>query len=804
MFPMTPVRSVPLLLLSAVASLGAAPAPAADRVPVLLVTGANNHDWEWTSATLEAILAASGKFDVTVTREPAAALADAAAIARYRAFVLDYNGPRWGDAAEKNFLDAVRSGTGVAVIHAANNAFPGWKEYETLAGLCWREGTGHGKFHAFDVRVVDRGHPVTRGLPDLRAHPDELYHDLVHMHGAPIRVLATAHSAKETGGTGEDEPMIVVQEFGKGRVFHTPLGHAWKGVEETRVALRDPQLANLIVRGVEWAATGRVTDGLPAPNSLTSLEKAAGWRLLFDGETPSGWRAAGREAFPDSGWEVVDGALRHRADVRSGDLVSTLPLRDFEAEFEWKVAAGGNSGVKYRAVERPGDAAEGAPPGLFGPEYQILDGAADEPSKATASLYSLAPAAGGKPNLAGAYNHSRIVARGAAVEHWLNGERVVAADVAGPEFEKKLAASGYASDPGFGGAGRVFFGLQDHGDEVWFRSLRARDLAALPGEPVALFDGRSLAGWRPFGDARYAADAGSVLGETGGGAQSFLLTEASYGDFLFEVDVLAEGEGNSGIQVRSRLTNGEKGPVVGYQIEIDPSDRAYSGGLYDEARRGWLQSLEKNEAGRRAFRKGEWNRYRIECVGPSIRAWVNGVPTADVLDATDLEGVIGLQVHSGKGTRVRWRDFAFRDLGKRRFEPSPADEGFAPPFRLGAASGPTAMVSRSLRHDATWRIRFRSESGALRAVWIAADDANPSPTALVADLGNEALAKLVKPNESNVLTIMAYGPRVAVTLNGTPVSDVTAPEPRSEGRLALATSGTAVVESIEILSEARR
>jgi hypothetical protein len=148
----------------------------------LIVSGANNHDWEWTSPELAAVLTETGRFQAAITNAPAAALVDAAAAharGELDVLVLDYNGPRWGDAAEKGFLAAVEAGVGVTVVHAANNAFTGWKEYEQMVGLLWRQGTGHGRYHPFDVHVIDHYHPITLGMADLRQHPDELYHNLV-------------------------------------------------------------------------------------------------------------------------------------------------------------------------------------------------------------------------------------------------------------------------------------------------------------------------------------------------------------------------------------------------------------------------------------------------------------------------------------------------------------------------------------------------------------------------------------------------------------------------------------------------
>ncbi len=192
-------------------------------------------------------------------------------------------------------------------------------------------------------------------------------------------------------------------------------------------------------------------------------------------------------------------------------------------------------------------------------------------------------------------------------------------------------------------------------------NLRDNDKMSRHGETVRLFDGKTLAGWRALGDAKWSVQDGELVGEVGGESQSFLCSEKSFWNFILDVDVKNDLPGNSGIQVRSH--ENEQKHLFGYQIEIDPSSRAWSGGLYDEARRGWLQDLSNNPLGRAAFKNGEWNHYRIECVAARIRAWVNDVPTADYLDARDLDGVIGLQVHSGKDTRVRWRNFVMRELG---------------------------------------------------------------------------------------------------------------------------------------------
>jgi len=632
------------------------PQPPPRPIPVLVVTGANNHDWEWTSLSLERILSGSGRFDVTVTTDPAAAFASPAAYEPFAAFVLDYNGVRWGEPAESNFLAAVAGGKGVVVVHAANNAFRGWIEYEKMCALCWRDGTGHGRFHAFDVAITDRDHPTTRTLPDLARHPDELYHKLAPMHGTEYRVLADALSAKDTGGTGEREPMIIVKEFGQGRVFHTPLGHVWKGQPDTRASHEDPQFANLILRGTEWAATGDVDDGSATANTLEPWDVKAGWRLLFDGRTTDGWVAHGTDAFPAEGWVVESGALRHVGGGGGGDLVTRDSFGDFELTFDWMVAGGANSGLKYRVAPRETAGS------MLGPEYQMLDdpvaGRGESAEHLSGAIYDVVPAGKKQLALVGTWNRARIVADGERLEHWLNGALVASADLGSDAWRDAVADSKFASIDGFA-RGRGPLGIQDHGGEAWVRSIKIRDLANLPGRDVVLFDGESLAGWTKIGDAKWSVKDGVLHGEVGGGAQSFLVREGIYGDFFLELELKIE-DGNSGVQVRSQRSN--QGGLYGYQLEVDPSERAWSGGLYDEARRGWLQSLEHNPAGRAAFRRHGWNRYRIECVGPSIRCWVNGVPTADFVDRADAYGLIALQVHSGDSTKLAWRDLRLRVL----------------------------------------------------------------------------------------------------------------------------------------------
>jgi hypothetical protein len=166
-----------------------------------------------------------------------------------------------------------------------------------------------------------------------------------------------------------------------------------------------------------------------------------------------------------------------------------------------------------------------------------------------------------------------------------------------------------------------------------------------------LFDGKTLNGWKAVaGAAPYKVEDGMIIGTmTKGTPNSFLITEKEYGDFILELDVKLEGEStNSGIQTRSHLKpegNNGKGLVFGRQVEIDPAARAWTGGVYDEARRLWLYPLELNPSAKSLYKRDEFNHYRIECIGNELKTWVNGKPVAYVIDTLDKSGFIGLQVH---------------------------------------------------------------------------------------------------------------------------------------------------------------
>jgi 3-keto-disaccharide hydrolase len=180
--------------------------------------------------------------------------------------------------------------------------------------------------------------------------------------------------------------------------------------------------------------------------------------------------------------------------------------------------------------------------------------------------------------------------------------------------------------------------------------------------------------WSQYGGkAKYQYGDGQITGTTVSNTpNSFLTTDKYYGDFILELEIMVDPSLNSGVQIRSNSdASYQNGRVHGYQVEIDPSPRAFSGGIYDEARRGWMYPLSRNEKGRRAFQNGVWNKYHIEAIGNSIKTWVNGVQCSNLVDDMTARGFICLQVHSIRkedepGAQVRWRDIRIleKDLEK--------------------------------------------------------------------------------------------------------------------------------------------
>jgi type 1 glutamine amidotransferase len=267
--------SLTLGVLMVCSAITAAAEPA---LKALIVDGQNNHDWKATTPHLRKGLEDTGLFKVDVaTSPPKDTTGFEPKFADYQVVVLNYNGADWPTATQQAFVDYVKGGGGVVVVHAANNSFPKWPEYNEIIGLGgWggrneksgpyvrfrddqivrdtKPGSGghHGSQHDFQVVVRNADHPVTAGMPKAWMHAkDELY-DQLRGPAEHMTVLATAYADPAQKGSGEHEPMIFTVDYGKGRVFHTPMGHS-------AYAMQCVGFITTLQRGTEWAATGNVT-----------------------------------------------------------------------------------------------------------------------------------------------------------------------------------------------------------------------------------------------------------------------------------------------------------------------------------------------------------------------------------------------------------------------------------------------------------------------------------------------------------------------------------------------------------------
>jgi hypothetical protein len=230
-------------------------------------------------------------------------------------------------------------------------------------------------------------------------------------------------------------------------------------------------------------ATGGAAKGAMPPNTLSAAEKAAGWKLLFDGKTTNGWRGFHADAFPAQGWVVEEGAIKRVATVKTpgagGDIITAGEYGNFELALDWKLTAGGNSGLKYLIVEPPDSKGRSG----VGYEMQILDDERHPDAKAgvngnrtAGGLYDLIAPSTHAARPIGEWNEARLIVKGRHVEHWLNGQRIVQFEIGSPEMKALIAKSKYKDIQGFGDATRGHILLQDHGDEVSFRNLKIRDL----------------------------------------------------------------------------------------------------------------------------------------------------------------------------------------------------------------------------------------------------------------------------------------------------------------------------------------
>ena len=259
-------------------------------IKTLLITGQNNHNWQVSHVVLKQILENSGRFDVDFVISPEQGKDMSGFVldfSPYQLVVLDYTGDSWPGETNRRFLEYVQNGGGVVIYHAADNAFSKWPEFNRICALggwegrnensgpyvYWKDGKlvkdssagpggSHGRQHEYVLNGRDKVHPVVKGLPLKWRHAkDELY-DRMRGPGNIRDILYTAYSDKETNGSGREEPLVFTVDYGNARIFHTMLGHAGATTEDN-IAMQCTGFQVLLLRGAEWAATGKVTQKVP-------------------------------------------------------------------------------------------------------------------------------------------------------------------------------------------------------------------------------------------------------------------------------------------------------------------------------------------------------------------------------------------------------------------------------------------------------------------------------------------------------------------------------------------------------------
>jgi len=209
-------------------------------------------------------------------------------------------------------------------------------------------------------------------------------------------------------------------------------------------------------------------------NELTSAERKEGWKLLFDGKQITGWRSFKKTAMPEKGWEVAEGCIHKIPKGGGGDIITDATFENFDLRWEWKVALGANSGLKYFISEERKSA--------LGHEYQLIDDERHpdaklaEGKRVSASFYDVLKPNGAKPKPAGEWNSSRLLVKGNHVEHWLNGDKVLEYELGSEELKAAVAKSKFKTVDDFGSRVQCHLLLQDHGDEIWFRNLKIQEL----------------------------------------------------------------------------------------------------------------------------------------------------------------------------------------------------------------------------------------------------------------------------------------------------------------------------------------
>jgi hypothetical protein len=399
-----------------------------------------------------------------------------------------------------------------------------------------------------------------------------------------------------------------------------------------------------------------------ADNKLTDQEAQEGWVLLFDGKTLDGWRDFKGEGVT-APWKAEKGTLTSlgQGSDSTGYIVTGKQYENFIITFDWKISEAGNSGLLYHVVERP----EYKVPYVTGPEYQIIDDIGfpdklEEWQKAGAD-YAMYVADTNKKVIkrAGAWNTSKIVFDNGHAEYWLNGEKLLEFEAWTDDWFARKSGGKWDFAPEYGLARSGHFAVQDHGSRVWFKNMKLKELPRKPKQEI-LFNGKDLTGWDVYGTEMWYVEDGELVCESGPDKEyGYLGTRKYYDDFDLSIDFKQSANGNSGIFIRSYIRKGVN--ISGWQVEVAPPGHD-SGGIYESYGRGWIAQIPDEKE--KILKMGEWNTMRIKVVGDNVTTWLNGVTMTELTDQKigQGKGRIMLQIHSGGGIKVRWKNIELTEL----------------------------------------------------------------------------------------------------------------------------------------------
>lgn len=422
-----------------------------------------------------------------------------------------------------------------------------------------------------------------------------------------------------------------------------------------------PVLSVIAVLTVCLAPVHAQHPGKPAPNTLSRAETVAGWMLLFDGKSTEHWRGYRKQEFPAKGWAIDGDSLQVQAGGGGGDIMTKAQFENFELSCEWKVAPKANSGIMYRVTEKHGTSWQ------TGPEFQVFDdtghGVKPTDMHSAGALYDLQAPAGKKTlRPTGEYNTARIVLSGDHVRHWVNGVKVVDCPLAGGEWDKILGKSKFKGYEGFGTNRRGHIALQDHGNSVWYRNIKIRDLSAPMKGEVALFNGRDMTGWSHHLRKKMAmsdvwsVDDGVIICK--GKPNGYIRTNADYDNFVLKLewrwDPATKKTGNSGVLFRMNGADKVWPKCIEAQLWSGNAGDFFNLGdpnlKMDPARTRGINGKKTHFA---ENPPGEWNSYEIVVDQGDIHLTVNGEHVNAATNATELAGKICLQ---SEGVPIHFRN----------------------------------------------------------------------------------------------------------------------------------------------------